>query len=217
MSILTIGVIGDIHTEEKLLSKTVAFLKSQKVNRIFCAGDIVDGLGDANECCNILRKEEILVVLGNHDRWLLNNEMRSLKNATQPDSLSVISQAFLRSLPATIEFTTPQGLALLCHGLDKNDMVRLTPYDYGYAIEANIDLQNLIEGQKYRYVMNGHTHYKMVRHFGNLTIINAGTLKRQDEPGFLVIDFVKRFVQFYKFSEDSAIEESERVSLINLN
>lgn len=79
MSSLTIGVIGDIHTEEKLLDKTVAFLKSKKLDNILCVGDIVDGSGDANECCNILRKEEILGVLGNHDRWLLKNAMRSLK------------------------------------------------------------------------------------------------------------------------------------------
>ena len=38
MSSLTIGVIGDIHTEEKLLDKTVAFLKSKKLDNILCVG-----------------------------------------------------------------------------------------------------------------------------------------------------------------------------------
>lgn len=76
-----------------------------------------------------------------------------------------------------------------------------------------MDLQKLIEEQKYRYVINGHTHYKMVRYFGNLTIINAGALKHEDEPGFLVINFVEQFVRFYKFSGDFVIEESEIVSL----
>jgi predicted phosphodiesterase len=208
-----IGVIGDIHAEEQLLEKTVAFLRSQSVDNILCVGDIVDGSGDANQCCNILKSEEIMVVLGNHDRWLLKNELRELKKATQPDSLSVISQSFLSSLPSIREFPTPHGLALLCHGLGKNDMVRLNPDDYGYAIEANTDLQNLIRDRKYTYIINGHTHYKMVRHFGKLTIINAGTLKHEHEPGFLVINFVQQFVQFYKFLGDDAIEEAERVSL----
>jgi predicted phosphodiesterase len=208
-----IGVIGDIHTEEKLLEKTVDFLKSQNVDRILSVGDIVDGLGDANQCCDILRREAILTVSGNHDRWLLKNEMRDLKKATQPDSLSVTSYSFLSSLPATREFATPDGLALLCHGLGKNDMAGLNPDDYGYAIEANTDLQNLIRDGKYRYVINGHTNYKMVRHFGNLTIINAGTLKRGHEQGFVVINFIEQFVQFYKFLEDAAIEAAERISL----
>jgi predicted phosphodiesterase len=208
-----IGAIGDIHTEEQLLEKTVDFLQSQNVDRILSVGDIVDGLGDANKCCDILRHAEILAVAGNHDRWLLNNQLRDLKKATQPDSLSVTSHSFLSSLPVTREFATPDGLALLCHGLGENDMVRLNPDDYGYAIEANTDLQNLIRDGKYRYVINGHTNYKMVRHFGNLTIINAGTLKRGHEQGFLVINFVEQFVQFYKFLEDDAIEVAERVSL----
>lgn len=211
-----IGAIGDIHAEDKLLEKTASFLKSKNVDRILSVGDIVDGLGDAERCCNILICEEILAVLGNHDRWLLKNELRDLKDATRPDSLSVISHSFLSFLPLTREFSTPHGLALLCHGLGKNDMVRLNPDDFGYAIEANTDLQNLIQERKYRYIINGHTHYKMVRHFGNLTIINAGSLQRGCEPGFLLINFVRQFVQFYKFSEDAAIEATERVSLTAL-
>jgi predicted phosphodiesterase len=212
-----IGAIGDIHTQEQLLEKTVDFLKSQNVDRILSTGDIVDGFGDANQCCEILRREQILAVSGNHDRWLLKNQLRDLKKATQPDSISVNSHSFLSSLPATREFPTPHGLALLCHGLGKNDMVKLNPDDYGYAIESNTDLQNLIQEQKYRYIINGHTHYKMVRYFGNLTIINAGTLRPDYNPGFLIINFVEQFVQFYKFLEDFAIEEAERVSLTPLS
>lgn len=211
-----IGVIGDVHAEDKLLDKAVHFLQSKKVEKIVCVGDIVDGLGDVNECCNTLMREEILVVLGNHDRWLLKNEMRSLKEATQLDSLAEFSQSFLFSLPLTLDFSTPHGCALLCHGLGKNDMARLTPNDYGYAIEVNTDLQNLIIEQKYKYVINGHTHYKMVRNFGKLTIINAGTLKREHEPGFLLIDFVQQFVQFFKFFEDFMIEDAEKVSLTTI-
>ncbi|HEY9853835.1 MAG TPA: metallophosphoesterase family protein [Leptolyngbyaceae cyanobacterium] len=212
--ISTIGVIGDVHAEDELLDKAVLFLKSKNVEKILCVGDIVDGLGDVNKCCNILMGEDILVILGNHDRWLLKNEMRSLKDATQLNSLSKFSLSFLSSLPLTLDLSTPHGSALLCHGLGKNDMARLTPHDYGYAIEANIDLQNLISEQKYRYVINGHTHYKMVRNFGKLTIINSGTLKRDHAPGFLLIDFVQQFVQFYKFFEDFTIEDSERVNLL---
>lgn len=57
----------------------------------------------------------------------------------------------------------------------------------------------------------------MVRHFGKLTIINADTLKHEHEPGFLVIDFVQQFVQFYKFLGDDAIEEAQKVSLTAVN
>jgi hypothetical protein len=29
----------------------------------------------------------------------------------------------------------------------------------------------------------------MVRHFGKLTIVNAGTLLREHDPGFVIVDF----------------------------
>lgn len=208
-----IGVIGDVHTEDKLLEKAIEFLKLHKVEAIFCVGDIADGLGDIDRCCDILMREKIIVVLGNHDRWLLKEEMRNLKEADRLNCLSDTSKQFLSSLPATYEFLTTKGLALLCHGLGKNDMARLTPHDYGYAIENNADLQNLIRAKKYKYIINGHTHYKMVRKFSNLTIINAGTLKRDCDPCFLIVDVLKDFVQFYKFVEYSPIIKTENVSL----
>lgn len=208
-----IGVIGDVHTEDKFLEKAIEFLKLHKVEAIFCVGDIADGLGDIDRCCDILMREKIIVVLGNHDRWLLKEEMRNLKEADRLNFLSDNSKQFLSSLPATYEFLTTKGLALLCHGLGKNDMARLTPHDYGYAIETNTDLQNLIRAKKYKYIINGHTHYKMVRKFGNLTIINAGTLKRDCDSGFLIVDVLKDFVQFYKFVEYAPIIKTENVSL----
>ena len=208
-----IGVIGDVHAENNLLEKAIEFLRLQKVEEILCVGDIVDGHGNANQCCEILEREGIQVVLGNHDRWLLTNQMRDLKTATPLDALSESSRSFLSSLPKIHEFCTVRGPALLCHGLDENDMARLTPDDCGYAIEVNQDLQNLRRSRKYKYVINGHTHYRMVRKFGELTIINAGTLKRNRDPVFLLVDFLQGFVKFYRFVRGSEIEEAEKVSV----
>ena len=208
-----IGVIGDIHTEDKLLQLTVDYLKKNNVEKIFCVGDIADGKGDINECCNILLEEEIVAVLGNHDEWLLKNKMRSLKDASLLKELSEQSQYFFRKLPLTVNFFTTNGLGLLCHGLAQNNMARVTPDDYGYAIEANTDLQKIIREQKYKYIINGHTHYPMVRKFQNITIINAGTLRRDHEPGFLIIDFRNKIINFLKFIESNHIEHIKSISL----
>ncbi len=208
-----IGVTGDIHTENKFLVKAIEFLRSKNVEKILCVGDIVDGQGDVNKCCKVLQNEEILVVLGNHDRWFLNGEMRDLEEATAPTCLSESSRSFLKALPITYKFLTPRGSALLCHGLGKNDMARLTPDDYGYSIENNAELQALIQEGKYRYVINGHTHYRMVRNFDGLTVINAGTLKRNHNPVFLVVSFIHNFVHFYEFDEHLMVREAEKIYL----
>jgi predicted phosphodiesterase len=208
-----IGVIGDVHTEDKLLQLAINFLKAQNVEKIVCVGDIADGKGDINRCFNILKKEKIMTILGNHDRWLLTDEMRNLKEATFLNELSEQSKKLLESLPLTVEFFTSHGLGLLCHGLENNDMARVTPDDYGYSIEVNADLQKIIKEQKYKYIINGHTHYHMVRKFQNITIINAGTLKREHEPCFLIVNFATKIVQFFKFTENSLIEEMENIYL----
>ena len=140
-----IGLLGDVHCQCQLLDVIVSFLNSRQL-LILCTGDIVDGAGEPNKCIELLQANSILTVLGNHDRWLLDNEMRSLPGATDFTELTTNSVEFLNSLPMTLEFSTPSGTALLCHGLGENNMAKLGPDDYGYGLEFNMDFQRL-QGQ----------------------------------------------------------------------
>jgi predicted phosphodiesterase len=182
-----------------------------------CVGDIVDGPGDVDKCIRLLSENNVLTVLGNHDRWYLENTMRDLRDATTPKSLNKLSTQYLKELPETKELTTISGELLLCHGLDRNDMARLTPDDYGYGLEANVDLQNLIHQKKYKYIINGHTHYRMVRNINGLTIINAGTLSHLHNPCFLLADWEKQIVTFFDIKEDLSISEGEICPLDSIN
>jgi ribosomal protein S18 acetylase RimI-like enzyme len=136
-----------------------------------------------------LRAHGVTTVRGNHDRWFDAGTMRSLPDATREDELDSVGRAFLAGLPVEREFATPSGSLLLCHGLGKNDMARLGPDDFGYALESNDELQSLLGLARHRWIVNGHTHRRMVRKFASLTVINAGTLKRDNHPCIAVIDF----------------------------
>ena len=114
----------------------------------------------------------------------------------------------LADLPEMVEFKTVQGLALLCHGLGPNDMAKVGPDDFGYALDSNDDLQNLIRGGSYRWILNGHSHRRMVRDFGGVTLINAGTLMRHHEPCFLELDFEAASVSVFLFDRSGRIETS---------
>jgi len=105
-----------------------------------------------------------------------------------------------------VEIETVRGTALLCHGLRESDMAQVTPDDYGYAIESNQELQDLRREGGCRYLIAGHTHQPMVRSFGALTIVNPGTLLRDFEPGFAIVDFEERGVQFYGTCDGEAVE-----------
>jgi predicted phosphodiesterase len=104
-----------------------------------------------------------------------------------------------------VEIATAKGTALLCHGLGPNDMAKVGPDDFGYALATNDDLQNLVQNGYFRWVINGHSHRRMVRSFPGLTIINAGTLKPEHSPGFLEIDFDRELVLVFEFSPDGSI------------
>jgi putative phosphoesterase len=192
-----IGVIGDIHTESTRLRKALELLQTMDLDEILCVGDVVDGTGDVNECCDLLREHQVIIVKGNHDEWFLKNTMRDLPVSTPVHAVNEVSRHFLQDLPLELEFQTPAGNLLLCHGLGKHTMAKVRDDDYGYALESNFELQELIQSRRYQFILNGHTHYRMMRNFDGLTVINAGSLL-YEEAGYQTMDFNERKIQVYR-------------------
>jgi len=190
-SLQRIGLIGDVHAEDEILASALALFAELGVDGILSVGDIADGYGDINRACDLLQQHSVIGVRGNHDRWLLTDEMRQLSNAHRVHELSDSSRAFLQQLPTTLSLETTRGRALLCHGVDDDDMIRLRPDHEGYAIESNMPLQRLLRQGTYRLMFNGHTHRMMVRDFDGLTVINAGTLHRDYDVGVVVVDIAQ--------------------------
>ena len=208
-----VGVIGDIHAEDGHLQAALEFLAGSDLDLIMAVGDVADGRGSVDRCCRLLRQYRVAAVAGNHERWLLAGEARDLPDATPPAEVSSEARAYLSSLPRTLEYETAAGRLLLCHGLGADDMGGVKPGDYGYALAANFALQRLMREGRYRFVVNGHTHRRMVRSFEGLTIINAGTLFREHQPCFLVADFEGGFVQYYDLVGGGRVSEAELMGL----
>ena len=215
-----IGIIGDIHSEDELLAATLDFLRQQPgLNALLCVGDVVTGPGDAGRCCRLLREAGVRTVRGNHDRWFLN-QVRGLggylhlPRATADDEVTGDDRAFLESLPVTHCVETPHGCLLLCHGLGDDDNSGVYSGDSGPALEGNHRLHALVGAGDFRFIVNGHTHDRMARTFDTLTIINAGTLRRDKNPCFAIADFTENRVQFYDMEPDTrAITPSEMFAL----
>ena len=184
-----VGLIGDLHAEDEALAFVLGELKKLGTDTLLQVGDISDGPGDLNRSVALLQEHQVLAVRGNHDRWLLGNQMRELPNANPLAGATPTTLHFLSQLPAQREFRSPRGHVLLCHGLGTNDMVGVKPDHEGYDIASNTDLQQLIAERRYRFVLNGHTHRPMLRTFGALSIVNAGTLLRDFERCFSFVDF----------------------------
>ncbi len=208
-----IGIVGDVHAQADNLEAALLFFEQNGITTILCVGDVVDGPGDANRCCELLREWNVPTVKGNHDRWLLENTMRDLPDTTPREQLTAASIQWLQELPITFELETVAGRLLLCHGIGANDMKGLTPDASAYDLESNLELQFLLREDKFRFLVGGHTHRRMVRRFGSLTAINAGTLLETQHPRVATLDFVESCMQFHDFAKGELIPNYKRVDL----
>jgi putative phosphoesterase len=207
-----LGVLGDVHAEDVRLAAAIAFLRAARVDAIACVGDVADGEGDVNRCCELLVECGAIAVRGNHDRWALGGVMRDLPHANAPGDLRGVSRFFLGALPRTRTLESVAGRVLVCHGLLDNDMQGVTPDDEGYALEVNDELRALRARRDVSFVVAGHTHRRMVRRIDHLTLLNAGTLRRGDDPCVLVVDFARREALFHDVRDDATIGEPQRVT-----
>ena len=198
-NIRKLGVIGDVHAEHRRLSSSLEHLQSLNVDATVCTGDIVDGLGCPNESIRLLNSAAIHTVRGNHDRWILEDKARHVEHAHLAADLSEDSLAYLASLPRQVTLDTIRGKLLLCHGVADDDLRKVWPGTETMPAERSHLLDDIILEGIYKYVINGHMHFRTLIHFEALTLINAGTLKGEHWPGFSVIDFETEQITAFEF------------------
>lgn len=194
--LVRLGVLGDVHAQDELLEAALALLASLSVDAVLCTGDVVDGPGDADRCVQLLQDSNAITVRGNHDRWLLSDQMRGLPDAHASGALRAASRQWLASLPLQARLSTVAGEVLLCHGIGDDDMNRLAPDAYGYSLQANDAVQALV-ARPPRLVVKGHTHHRAVYATGPLNVLDAGTLAGHGPPTISVLDLEAGDVRWY--------------------
>lgn len=207
--IRTLGVVGDVHAEHERLDAALDLFARQGVDAVICTGDIADGPGEIGICCELLQQAAVTTVAGNHDRWLLDDRVREIDDAHHRADLSEASEAFLTTLAKTESLMTCAGELLLCHGVDDNDLRKVWPGTERMPIERSHELDSIIERNRYRFVVNGHLHYRVVVNFDPLILINAGTLCGRHRPGVSIIDFSHHSVAAFELDDRGARRVAE--------
>jgi predicted phosphodiesterase len=192
-----VAVVGDIHAEHERLERALDFAAKAKVDAVLYVGDVVDGDGDLERCVALLEERDAIGVAGNHERWLFEGTLRSLPGYHRLANLSERARTLLGRLPKTETFETPSGRLLLCHGMGHDDMHGILPDSSPYDVDNHDELQRLLRERTVSFVACGHTHRRMVRVVGELTIMNAGALPQEDAPTLLVADFEAGVVELY--------------------
>jgi predicted phosphodiesterase len=198
-----IGVIGDVHAEHDRLGKVLDWLQGQNVDAIICTGDLADGRGCVDETCALLESAGAIAVAGNHDRWLLQDRVRHLPDAHRLDTIKERTEQYLRSLPRSVTLETTLGSLMLCHGVGESDMAKIWPGTSRSPIERSTRMDEIIASDRFRFLVNGHLHYRVMIDFENLLVLNAGTLKGQ-YAGVTVMDFQADGVASFAISDEGS-------------
>lgn len=216
MELLRLGILGDIHGHDARVASALNFFARQGLPQVLGVGDVADGPGDLQGCVDLLREHDVLCVRGNHDEWFLRGQYREIEGWHAPESLDETGRAWLEAQPLCREFETPQGLLLLCHGVGADFMRNLKPDDDGYALESNQPLQQLLRENRFRWMLNGHTHIRMIKKFGSLTNLNAGKVgEREDgtQGGVWIVDFGRMRAWLHFFDGAQVLEDGQEFEL----
>jgi len=198
-----LGLLGDVHAEDARLARALRFFQDELVDDVLCVGDVVDGFGDDDDCVRQLRAAKVKSVRGNHERWFLEAALQRLDDPRRPRGLDWATWRWAMSLPTTRHLRTPRP-AVLCHAMGEDDMSVLLPRHPRSTFEAHPEVRRLRD-EGVRLVLCGHTHVRMVRDVGGLTIVNAGTLYRKDRPGVALVDLEVNEVRFYDLDPRPAL------------
>lgn len=206
---MRIGLLGDVHADDVMLARALHLLMKRRVDKILCTGDLADGPGSLDRCCQLLIEHEVHAVRGNHDRWLIEGMYRASGNATQPADIHQTTREYVAALPPTMTIATPAGPLLLCHGLGEDDLFRLPEATPQPEVAARLD--DFVCTTDVKLVVNGHVHRAFARAWHDMVFVNAGTVSRRFGPAALVLDLAAGWVTCARFDlDDSAIGTTAR-------
>ncbi len=181
------ALIGDVHAEDERLETAIALARREGAEALLCVGDVADGHGDLTRTVEILARERVIVVRGNHDRWFLEGAMRTLLPVQLRGEHPEAEESIAR-MPRVIEVATVRGPLLLCHAVGDDDFSVIKAHTHDDEVREMSAWTRVRRASRFRFMAAGHTHDVMVRALDGVTILNPGTLKRDKGPCTTLVD-----------------------------
>lgn len=195
---MKIGLLSDAHGNPEGLANCIAVLRAHKVDQLYFLGDAVGYFPDWAGVLHLLKNNEVICLLGNHDlRALLAPSSEGVMDAYQlltsyAETLAPY-RAWMETWPESIALTHDGMSVLLVHA---SPVSPLNGYVYPWTDFSEIDWPRA------DVIAMGHTHRPFVhRHDGKL-LINPGSCGLPRDVGHLascaVLDMEKREARIYR-------------------
>ena len=139
---MRIAIISDVHSNIEALTQVMAAIGDLRIDRLVCLGDVVGYGASPNPCCEIIRDNAEVTLLGNHDAAVSGRMDYSFYYDAARHALdwsagqvTEANAAWLRSLPYTYRI----GDVGFCHG----SPIDPKAYEYIFALEQARELAPL--------------------------------------------------------------------------
>lgn len=178
---MQITLISDIHGNLAALDAVLSSPDVQQSEEIVCLGDVAVFGPQPREVVARLRALDCPVAMGNTDAWLLNPSSHQERDEhsrrmTEVEmwsarQLSPSDLDHVRTFQSIVEQPLGAEMSLLCfHG---------SPRSWGEIIvstTSDIELSAMLSGFQATVMAGGHSHAQMLRRFGDVTLINPGSV-----------------------------------------
>jgi predicted phosphodiesterase len=175
---MRIAVLADVHGNADALDAVLADLKAVSPDLVVCLGDHLSGPLAARRTAEMLMGSDLLMIAGNHDRWLVEQA----PHAMGPSDLAAFEELdaghldWLADLPATESVED----VLLCHGTPSSDVSywteAVTP-EGAVVVAPRGRLEREAAGLAHRLFLCAHTHVPRALRLGDgRLVVNPGSV-----------------------------------------
>ncbi len=152
---MKLAIISDIHSNLEALEAAMQDIKTQNVSAIYCIGDLVGYGANPNEVIDLLQRNNVKCLMGNHDYACLNQQsmddmIRNARNSIAYTKRELTPESFevLKNLPGFIS----ENRIFLTHGLPPALF-----HEY-LDMQSNIELKQAFLSFKEQVAIVGNTH-----------------------------------------------------------
>ena len=181
---MRIALFSDVHGNLPALEATLADLRAQNPERIYCLGDLVGYAPFPNEVTERIRHEQFPTIMGNYDdgvgfereecgcayREPLDRELGQQSLEWTKTHTTAENKAFLRTLVPQIRFDADGKRILLVHGSPR----RMN--EYLFEDRPLSSFQRLAHSSNADVIVFGHTHVPYTKDVDGVLFVNVGSV-----------------------------------------
>ncbi|MFW9942192.1 MAG: metallophosphoesterase family protein [Candidatus Thorarchaeota archaeon] len=163
-----IAIISDIHGNYPALSAVFGDIRNFNISKIYSLGDVAGYYSMINECIELLRGNNVINILGNHDYYIIKNERCPRSNSAnisldyQRKMIEADNLMWLKQSVSYVKFDT----VYMVHGGWQDNLD-----EYMYNIP-----ENYLDSFKEKFFFSGHTHIQKLLTLKDKIYCNPGSV-----------------------------------------